>query len=378
QQLIKATEAKAVLWNRLYEPAIIERDSSIKTALRDNDIHAQSFNSALLLEPWQVENKQGEPYRVFTPFWRYCMGMLDSSPPVAEEAPEKVQSADYDGEKLSIDDLALLPEISWDDGLHETWQPGETGAHEQLAQALKIIDGYNDSRDLPADEGTSRLSPHLHFGELSPAQIWTAITEQRASSKAEEHRQGYLRQLVWREFAHHLLYHFPHTAGKPLNERFESYPWWQSGDKDDQDFTDKLKAWQRGETGIAMVDAGMRELWHTGWMHNRTRMIVASLLTKNLGIHWLEGARWFWDTLVDANLANNTMGWQWTAGCGADAAPFFRIFNPDTQAERFDEQASYRDQWLPKNWQSREPIVDLKTSRQTALDNYKDLPKAPD
>lgn len=374
QSLIKATQASAVFWNRLYEPACIKRDSAIKTTLRQANIEAQSFNAALLLEPWQVANKQGNPFRVFTPFWRHCAGLLDAAPPVAEPIPSTAQAADYRGESLSINALSLLPVIAWDKGFHDTWQTGEAAAQQQLEMALDTIDGYKDNRELPAETGTSRLSPHLHFGEISPTQVWTTIEQQASAGDKIEHRQAYLRQLIWREFAHHLLYHFPHTATQPLNERFAHYPWWQSGDKDNGHYQQSLKAWQRGQTGIAMVDAGMRELWQTGWMHNRTRMVVASLLTKNIGIHWLEGARWFWDTLVDANLANNTMGWQWTAGSGADAAPFFRIFNPNTQADRFDQAGAYRQHWLPNGWENREAIVDLKASRVTALAHYKSLP----
>ncbi|MGB1581514.1 MAG: cryptochrome/photolyase family protein [Nevskiales bacterium] len=377
QQLVRDTEADAVFWNRLYEPAIIARDAEIKKILRDRDIEARSFNAGLLLEPWQVENKQGKPFRVFTPFWRHFIGLLDAAPPVAELPPEQPRAAEYHGANLALEELALLPKLDWDRGFYDNWTPGEQAAQDQLKYALEVIDSYNDSRDMPGQFGTSRLSPHLHFGEISPAQVWTTVKQQAAgSANDKENRLGYLRQLIWREFGHHLIYHFPETANTPLNDRFKAYPWWQSGDDDNNGHAEKLAAWQRGETGIAMVDAGMRELWTTGWMHNRTRMIVASLLTKNLGIHWLEGARWFWDTLVDANLANNTLGWQWTAGCGADAAPFFRIFNPDTQAERFDARGEYRRQWLGSDWASRPSMVNLKASRETALDHYKALPKA--
>ncbi len=334
-----------VLWNRLYDPDTVGRDGDIKGALIDAGIATRSFNASLLLEPWQLLKSDGGPYRVFTPFWKTLQRHLaESAAPLA--APERIRGLTVDKDDgIALDTLGLLPDLPWDEGLHKNWHPGETGAHSRLQAAL---DGpllhYPTQRDHPDRAGTSRLSPHLHYGELSPRQIWYAVRAWAAANTGGGvvmAADAYLRQLAWREFAHHLLYHFPETAVAPLDARFAHYPWVK-------DFADDLHAWQQGRTGIPIVDAGMRELWQTGWMHNRVRMIAASFLTKNLRIHWLEGARWFWDTLVDADLANNTMGWQWVAGCGADAAPYFRIFNPILQSERFDPDGNYLRQWLPE------------------------------
>jgi deoxyribodipyrimidine photo-lyase len=275
-------------------------------------------------------------------------------------------------------------------GLAETWKPGENGARERLDHFIEeSVRGYGDARNLPGQYGTSRLSPHLHFGEISPRQIVRALQQAGLSldSGGAEH---FVREIGWREFGHHLLFHFPHTTDAPLNPRFKNFPWRES--------PDELCAWQRGRTGIPIVDAGMRELWQTGWMHNRTRMIVASLLVKNLRLHWLHGARWFWDTLVDADLASNTLGWQWVAGTGADAAPYFRIFNPVLQGQRFDPDGVYVRRHVPELAELAadvihslgdapqtpgpgphpqdypDPIVDLKTSREAALEAFKALP----
>jgi deoxyribodipyrimidine photo-lyase len=235
-----------------------------------------------------------------------------------------------------LDALGLLPTIPWDASFHDHWRPGEAGAQERLDSFLsEAVTGYHTQRDRPDCDGTSRLSPHLHFGEISPRQVWHALGR-RTSRGAETFRT----ELGWREFAHHVLYHFPHTPEAPLRTQFERFPW----DSNPR----LLRAWQRGRTGYPIVDAGLRELWATGWMHNRVRMIVGSFLTKDLLISWRVGARWFWDTLVDADLANNTLGWQWVSGCGADAAPYFRIFNPAAQGERFDPQGDYVRRWVPE------------------------------
>ena len=333
QELIQETGADAVFWSRLYEPAVLARDKEIKTDLRARGIDARSFNSALLHEPWTVQTQQGKPYQVFTPFHRACQVVGDPSTPLgAPRALEPIPSLPT----LSIDALGLLPAIPWYRGMAATWQPGEAGAHARLAAFTDNAADYKDQRDRPDVEATSRLSPHLHWGEVSPRQVWWAIRKSNPDAAVEP----YLRQLVWREFAHHLLYHFPHTPTEPLRAEFANFPW--------SDDSARLKAWQRGRTGYPIVDAGMRELWHTGWMHNRVRMIAASFLVKDLLIPWQAGAQWFWDTLVDANLANNTLGWQWTAGCGADAAPYFRIFNPVLQGEKFDPDGAYVKQWVPE------------------------------
>jgi deoxyribodipyrimidine photo-lyase len=287
---------------------------------------------------------------------------------------------------LPLAALDLLPRIAWADGLAASWQPGEAGAWELLEIfADDAIGDYAHARYLPARHGTSRLSPHLHFGEISPRQIHFELDRRGRAADATRRPdiEPYLRELGWREFAHHLLYHFAHTPSANFNPRFDAFPWAPEDPA-------ALERWQRGRTGIPLVDAGMRELWHTGWMHNRVRMIVGSFLTKNLRQHWQHGARWFWDTLVDADLANNTLGWQWVAGCGADAAPYFRVFNPVTQAWRFDPDGHYLRRWLPELAQAPPellhepwndaallrrtgypaPMVELGQSRQQALDAY--------
>lgn len=380
QQLASETGATALHWHRLYDPATIARDQAVKAWAKQAGLQATSHNGSLLVEPWEVQTGQGKPYRVFTPFHKACQARSEPGTPHA--APDALPAVPADLASLAIDDLGLLPTIPWDQGLRDTWTPGEAGAQRLLGDfSADAVGDYGELRDRPDRAATSRLSPYLHHGELSPRQVYWAC---RA---AGESAHPYLRQLYWREFGHHLLYHFAHTPEQPLDERFADFPW-------SEDATDDLAAWQQGRTGIPMVDAGMRELWHTGWMHNRVRMLVASLLTKNLLIRWQDGARWFWDTLVDADLANNTLGWQWTAGCGADAAPYFRIFNPVLQGEKFDPQGRYVRRWLPelaklpdkwlhKPWEAptavldgaglaadspyRHPLVDLKASREIAL-----------
>lgn len=391
--LIAATGACAVYWNRLYEPAAIARDSAIKAALRDDGVSVESFNGALLAEPWTLQTGSGGAYKVFSPFWRNVDRQLRQQlthgrtplPTITHlQAPEDAPAS------VPLAALALRPRIAWDGGLADTWTPGESGAHAAVERFCnEAAADYREQRDLPARRGTSRLSPHLHFGEVSPLQIVARLERllaEHPDAGLRANAEWYVRELGWREFAHHLLYHYPQTPAQALYEKFDAFPWRQSGD-----YAADLHTWQRGRTGIPIVDAGMRELWHTGWMHNRVRMIVASFLTKNLLIPWQEGARWFWDTLVDADLANNTLGWQWSAGCGADAAPYFRVFNPVTQSERFDPDGVYLKRWVPElatasgkalhaPWEAGRlpggypaPIVDLKASRQRALDAYEQI-----
>ncbi|MBA3855833.1 MAG: deoxyribodipyrimidine photolyase [Cyanobacteria bacterium PR.3.49] len=335
----KETGAHAVYWNRRYEPSTIVRDKNIKGALVKDGIDARSFNGNLLFEPWQVLNGKNEPYKVFTAYHKSATNLV--SPPAPAEAPKKLKAPAKKIQSVSISDLMLLPKINWAGGLKETWKPGELGARENLEEFLSgIVEDYKTERDRPSVVGTSRLSPHLHFGEISPRTVWHAVRETQKSSKGSESKSTYLKELVWREFAHHLLYHFPLTTSAPLRHEFEHFPW--------ADDKEALKAWQKGKTGYPLVDAGMRELWHTGWMHNRVRMVVASFLVKDLLLPWQWGAEWFWDTLVDADLANNTLGWQWSAGCGADAAPYFRVFNPLLQSKKFDPDGKYIKLWVPE------------------------------
>ncbi len=375
--LAEQSGAKAVYWHRLYAPAIVERDSRIKAELRKAGLRAESCSGHVLAEPDHLLNNSGGPYRVFTPYWRTLAGRLDDlgEPlPAPKSLPAIPKLAG-----LALEELGLLPKISWDSGFYDHWQPGETGAHAALQRFAECaLKDYADDRDRPDRQGTSALSPHLHFGEISVRRI---VAELGANPGAEP----YLRELGWRDYSYYLLRHFPETTDQPLNQRFADFDWVEP------DFN-KLDAWQRGQTGIPIVDAGMRQLWHSGWMHNRVRMIVASLLTKNLRYHWLHGARWFWDTLLDADLASNSQGWQWTAGTGVDAAPYFRIFNPVTQGERFDPDGTYVRRWVPElakvsnryvhqPWSDGgvsgypQPIVDLKRSRAEALDAFKALKK---
>jgi len=338
-KLIDEVSAERVCWNRCYEPQSIERDKGLKQALGKRGIDVLSRNGALLVEPWEIQTRTGGPYQVFTPFWR-AMKERAVAEPLA--APRKLRAPEEWPHSLSIGELKLLPRIKWDAQFYENWKPGEAEAKRELDRFLKRgIREYKEDRDRPDHLGTSRLSPHLHFGEISPRQVWHTVCAALGENPAKPNvGEPYLRQIIWREFAMHLLYHFPRTVTEPLRREYSRFPW--------QEDPDKLRAWQLGRTGYPIVDAGMRELWSTGWMHNRVRMIAASFLVKDLLIPWQAGAEWFWDTLVDADLANNTLGWQWVAGCGADAAPYFRIFNPVTQGMKFDPDGEYVRRWVPE------------------------------
>jgi deoxyribodipyrimidine photo-lyase len=385
KRLAKETGATAVFWNRRYEPAISQRDSNVERALKETGLEAASFNSTLLFEPWTIKNKTGKPFQVFTPFWKTCINA--GAPPKPLPAPKRVQAPVVRPESLALAALRLEPSLPWAKGLAENWSAGEAGAIAALKNFQKAISKtYASTRDHPALEGTSSLSPHLHFGEIGPRQIWHACQE------ATGQQNEFLTELGWREFAYHLLFHFPQTPTEPLRKEFAGFPW--------RDDPSRLKRWQKGQTGFPLVDAGMRQLWSIGWMHNRVRMITASFLVKDLLIPWQRGAEWFWDTLVDADLANNTLGWQWTAGCGADAAPFFRIFNPVSQGEKFDREGNYVRRWVPelaklparwihRPWEAPEDIlagagvrigvnyperlVSHATAREVALEAYRKL-----
>ena len=378
-EVLAQSGARSVYWTRLFEPLACRRDEQIARALQAQGVECTSFNGSLLFEPWELATRQGGPYRVFTPFWRSALAQWQL--PSTWAAPARLPAPPVlAGDRLEA--LDLLPGTRWDRGFWSHWEPGEAGARSLLEAFTEgALHGYREQRDLPGRVGTSRLSPHLHFGEIAPWRICAALAHGQCAGNAAD-VGAYTRQLGWREFAHHLLHHFPQTPQRNLDARFDAFPWARLS-------AAEQRAWQRGNTGIPIVDAGMRELWATGYMHNRVRMIAASLLVKHLRADWREGARWFWDTLVDADLANNTMGWQWVAGCGADAAPYFRVFNPVTQAQRFDPQARYITRWLPElaalpvaqrfaPWMHgvsvpgyrAQPIVDLAQGRGLALEAY--------
>ena len=334
-ELAKRHEAKAVYWNRCYEPWRIDRDARIKEQLKREGISAESFNGSLLWEPWEIKKKDGTPYRVFTPFYRN--GCLGASPPRQPLEHPKTITLIRDIAALELENLCLLPKIRWDQQLAPHWKIGEAAAQARLRQFLKEgISDYKEGRNFPERNKVSRLSPHLHFGEISPNQVWYAA---RAYGE-DDNTDHFCSELGWREFAHHLLYQFPKLPEKNLQAKFDRFPW--------RNDPIALQRWQRGMTGYPIVDAGMRELWQTGTMHNRVRMVVGSFLVKNLLLDWRHGERWFWDCLVDASLANNGAGWQWIAGCGADAAPYFRVFNPVTQGEKFDPNGEYVRRFVPE------------------------------
>ncbi len=340
--LAQECKAKAIYYGRLYEPQALKQQEQVEQTLKEAGMDVYAYNRSLLFEPDEVKTGSGGPYKVFTAYWKRCMAL--HAPDETRPAPPSLPKPKRWPHSLKLDPLDLAPRSTWDAGLKANWKPGESGAHSRLNRFLKnTLEGYAANRDHPATAGTSCLSPHLHFGELSPHQIWHALGSHALETDTagnSGHLDTYVRQLGWREFAHYLLYHFPHTTDHPLDVRFKHFPW--------RNRKRLLTAWQQGRTGYPLVDAGMRQLWATGWMHNRVRMIAASFLIKDLLIPWQEGAKWFWDTLVDADLANNTLGWQWTAGCGADAAPFFRVFNPGLQSKKFDAEGTYIRRWVPE------------------------------
>ncbi len=339
--LVRNSGATSVYWNRLHEPAFTRRDNEVQAALRAAGVDVHRYNGSLLHQPGAILTKTGRPYRVFTPFWRACQQSPTGPQPLP--SPNALPPVPAHLKSLELDELSLLPRLPWDQGLRATCEPGEQQANMRLhAYCQTSLPTYPASRDYPDRPGTSHLSPHLHFGEISPQQVLWVLRDyaEHAAGGLTAASESLIRQVGWREFAAHVLHHYPHTPEQPLDERYRNFPW--DNDKS------LLTAWTRGETGIPIIDAGMRQLWYSGWMHNRVRMLVASFLVKNGGIHWLEGARWFWDTLVDADLANNTLNWQWVAGCGADAAPYFRIFNPVLQSKKFDPDGVYIRRWVPE------------------------------
>ncbi len=387
-ELVRDCGLRAVYWNRCYEPHAIERDTDLKTALTEEGVEARSFKASLLFEPWELETKTGGPYKVYSPFWKAA---LDRDVPAPLPAPEALEPAVYDGGE-DLENLDLLPgRPNWAAGWEDLWTPGEAGATRRLAAFLEGgLKDYGTLRNRPDLDSVSRLSPHLHFGDISPRQIWRA-TQQRIAADGAAAKDGmkFLSEIGWREFSHHLLFHYPALPSQNWRRAFDAYPW--------REAPEDLVCWQKGLTGYPIVDAGMRELWHTGYMHNRVRMVAASFLVKHLRLHWHHGESWFRDTLLDADLANNSAGWQWVAGSGADAAPYFRIFNPITQGEKFDPEGDYVRRWVPEltDLETRylhapfqapkealkaagvvlgqtypEPVVDHARARQAALEGY--------
>ena len=389
-------EAKAVYWNRCYEPWRLKRDTQLKTDLKNLGLEVKSYNGSLLWEPWEVLKNDQTAYKVFTPYYRRgCLGNMPPRKPLP--APKNIDFSELSECSLTIENLNLLPKINWYSKMQEIWTIDETAANSYLDSFLaQGIASYREGRNFPSKSHVSRLSPYLHFGLISPNTAWYRAQEQGPITADDDNIGVFLSELGWREFSYYLLYHFPQLPDVNLQSKFDNFGW-------AADSGEALSAWQSGQTGYPLVDAGMRELYNTGYMHNRVRMVVGSFLVKNLLVHWQRGAEWFWDCLVDADLASNSASWQWVAGCGADAAPFFRIFNPITQSEKFDKHGDYIRQHVPEladmpekyihaPWLAPEgvlqaanvklgknypmPIVDIKQSRELALEEFK-LIKTP-
>lgn len=372
-RLALETRASHVHWSRRYGPGERQLDAAVKKELPERGVAVESFPGSLVHEPWQIQTTTGGPYKVFTPFFGALSSetIREPGPPIPAVGQLQRATASLSGASVAlgeVSELGLLPtRPDWAGGLRRTWDPTETGAHRRLSTFVEELgEEYDGARDLPGTDGTSRLSPYLRFGQLSPFQVWHAAAE----ITDEQSRRTFRSELGWREFCWHLLYHFPQLPQQNLRSAFDAYPWRSKAEE-----PEAFSAWSSGKTGFPLVDAGLRELWQTGHMHNRVRMAVASLLVKNMGIDWREGEAWFWDTLVDADAASNPANWQWVAGCGMDAAPYFRIFNPERQRKRFDPQDTYVRRWVPEldTEDYPEPVVDLKASREEALAHYQQI-----
>lgn len=387
-ELVNSFSVDAIYWNRCYEPSSIERDKKIKTSIQESGVNVFSFNGSLFNEPWTISNKSGGFFKVFTPYWKTCRHLLSSQQlKLVVHKPAAVDVVSDD-----LHQWQLLPRLNWASQFSHFWTPGEAGAQQKLSEFISDhLHGYKTQRDIPEQQATSHLSPHLHFGEISPWTILRALEYAKLDPHSDlASAEHFLSELGWREFSYYLLYHTPTLPYENFKTEFNAFPW--------QNDAHLLKQWQRGMTGYPIVDAGMRELWATGYMHNRVRMIVASFLTKDLFIDWRLGAAWFLDTLVDADLANNSASWQWVAGCGADAAPYFRIFNPVLQSQKFDPNGAYICRWVPElsslnkesihaPWELKDaaaiyqktnypkPIINHKEARMKALDYYGSLKK---
>ncbi|CAO5681601.1 MAG: Deoxyribodipyrimidine photo-lyase [Holosporales bacterium] len=373
QALIKKYNVDQVYWNRRYDA--IDQDTQLKANLKNFGVHVKTFKGTLLFEPFEICKNDGSAYKVFTPFYKACLAKTFDHVPLAAPASLKIPLRDEQAK--TPDDLGFS--YPWQEKLEGLWAFGEDAAQKTLSDFLEnTLRDYKAGRDFPALMATSRLSYHLAVGSISPRQIHASLAGYEA--------EAFVRELYWREFSYHLLFHHPEMRQEPFQKKFTAFPW---------EFNEEhFSAWKKGETGYPIVDAGMRELWQTGYMHNRVRMIVGSFLVKNLLIHWHHGMAWFFDCLLDADFANNTASWQWIAGCGADAAPYFRIFNPTTQAEKFDPDGRYIRKFIPElrdmpnayiftPWQAPRmyqasaypaPIVDLAATRQRALDAYTHCP----
>ena len=383
-ELAKTTCAQALYFTRLYEPNAVNEEKSVAACFSKVGLDCRRFGGTVLFEPEEITSKSGKPFKVFTPFYKACLSMGEIKKPFS--TPTELVSPVQWPESDQLSSWKLRPSApNWAIGLQGHWSPGSNAAKTRLKTFFaNNIAKYDKDRDRPDREGTSALSPHLQFGEISPREIHNFICCSDNSVRgATLGHTAFLREIFWREFSYHLLWHWPHIVETPFKNDFKNFPWRQ----DDQ----ALTSWKRGMTGYPIVDAGMRQLWETGWMHNRVRMIVASFLTKHLLLPWQEGARWFWDTLVDADLANNAASWQWVAGTGADASPYFRIFNPILQSLKFDPKGEYVRRWVPEiaklsnqfihtPWKSGEcieaypdPIVEHRAARQRALQAYKSL-----
>ena len=393
-ELCQSESISNIFWNRVYEPWSISRDKKIKENMKKEGVEINTFNGSLLWEPWQVLKNDGTPYRVFTPYYRRgCLNANEPRRPL--EKPRKIDYFEVKNFKcLTIDQLNLLPKHAWKEKIIETWNIGEKAANKRLDEFVESeLNDYKEGRNFPSKKNVSRLSPHLHWGEISPNTVWFKVWDlNQLGIQHQQDTDTFLSEMGWREFSNYLLYYFPELPRKNLQKKFDNFSW------DNNPLF--LKAWQKGQTGYPIIDAGMRELWSTGYMHNRLRMIVGSFLVKNLLLHWHEGEKWFWDCLVDANLASNSSGWQWIAGCGADAAPYFRIFNPITQGLKFDADGDYVRKFVPEisllpnkflfnPWEAPDeilekanvrlgesypkPIVDIKASRQKALSAFAEL-----
>jgi deoxyribodipyrimidine photo-lyase len=394
--MVRECNASALFWSRGYQGWGVKLERDLHRSLEGDGVRCRRFSGTLLYEPEDIATGAGEPFRVFTPFSRACLKRGDPAKPLA--APTSLPPVPDDIRSDRLESWNLLPASpDWAGGIRAAWKPGEAAAREGLQEFLKKgLAAYKTMRDLPGVEGTSRLSPHLHFGEISPRQVWYAAKGAafRSKGKADAGTETFLKELLWREFSAHMLFHWPQITTVPFRAEFGGFPFANDARA--------LDAWQQGRTGYPIVDAGMRELWVTGWMYNRVRMIVASFLVKDLMIPWQRGEEWFWDTLVDADAASNAANWQWVAGSGSDAAPYFRIFNPVLQGKKFDPEGDYVKAWapelakLPKShlhapWEAPEttlqkagvelgetypkPIVDHKVARERALEAFEAIRK---